>query len=231
LLLLTQSYLRYTIFMIPNSPKEYFEIAYRTGTDLWSHLPFRLREEYVRRNLPPNALILDVGAGRGVFDFRLVSLGYRVLGLEYIQTMVVRGNAEIKERKTDSEKMRFVEGDVRDIPFADAGFDAVIDTGLSQHLEDADIAQSISEIARVLKPGGYFVFTVLSRDTEQFGLWQPRYEQKPIFIKDGLIYHFFSKDDVRTLCEKYFTLIDDGEEIIPFYTDTVVFHTFLLKKK
>lgn len=216
--------------MIPNSSKEYFEIAYRTGTDLWSHLPFRLREEYIRKNIPPNALVLDVGAGRGVFDFKLVGLGYRVLGLEYIQSMVTRGNAEIKERKVNSEKIRFVEGDVRDIPFADSGFDAVIDTGLSQHLEDGDVAQAISEIARVLKPGGYLILTLLSSDTEQFGLWQPRYEKIPVFTKEGLIYHFFKKDDIRILCEKYFTLIEDGQEILPFYTDTVVFHTFLLKK-
>ncbi len=217
--------------MIPNSPKEYFEIAYRTGTDLWSNIPFRLREEYVRKNLSQNSLILDVGAGRGTFDFKLVSLGYRILGLEYIKNMVTRGNKEIKERKVNSEKMRFVEGDVRDIPFADAGFDAVVDTGLTQHLEDTDVVQSFSEIARVLKPGGYFILTLLSSDTEQFGLWQPRYEKNPIFTKEGLLYHFFKKDDIRSLCEKQFTLVDDGQEILPFYTDTVVFHTFLLKKK
>jgi hypothetical protein len=40
--------------------KEYFETAYRTGSDIWTHLSMKNRGAMLMEKLKPGALILDV---------------------------------------------------------------------------------------------------------------------------------------------------------------------------
>ena len=52
-------------------------------------------------------------------------------------------------------------GDVRDLPFADATFDAVYSMGTIEHFDETEHA--VAEIARVLKPGGCAIVGVPNR--------------------------------------------------------------------
>ncbi len=52
-------------------------------------------------------------------------------------------------------------GDVRHIPFADASFDAVYSMGTIEHFDETECA--VSEIVRVLKPGGRAIIGVPNR--------------------------------------------------------------------
>lgn len=53
------------------------------------------------------------------------------------------------------------QGDVRDLPFASATFDLVYSMGTIEHFDETD--RAISEIARVLKPGGRAIIGVPNR--------------------------------------------------------------------
>lgn len=55
--------------------------------------------------------------------------------------------------------------DVQKLSFADASFDLVSSTEVFEHVPD--YIRGFSEIARVLKPGGWFVFTVPFFEAEQ----------------------------------------------------------------
>jgi ubiquinone/menaquinone biosynthesis C-methylase UbiE len=55
----------------------------------------------------------------------------------------------------------FVEGDAEDLPFADQSFDAVVNVEAS-HLYP-HFARFLAEVARVLQPGGHFLYTDFRR--------------------------------------------------------------------
>jgi SAM-dependent methyltransferase len=52
-------------------------------------------------------------------------------------------------------------GDVRDLPFRDASFDAVYSMGTIEHFDETE--RAVREIARVLKPGGRAIVGVPNR--------------------------------------------------------------------
>jgi len=51
----------------------------------------------------------------------------------------------------------FVQGDAQDLPFADESFDAVINVEASHQYPDFE--RFLAEVARVLRPGGHFLYT------------------------------------------------------------------------
>jgi SAM-dependent methyltransferase len=54
-----------------------------------------------------------------------------------------------------------VRGDVREMPFRDGEFDAVISSYVIDHLRQDGIVKAIAEVGRVLKPGGEFLLLIV----------------------------------------------------------------------
>jgi SAM-dependent methyltransferase len=55
-------------------------------------------------------------------------------------------------------------GDMRELPFGDGHFDAVVSSYAIDHLRRAERPKAIAEVARVLKPGGDFLLMVIQVD-------------------------------------------------------------------
>jgi SAM-dependent methyltransferase len=55
-------------------------------------------------------------------------------------------------------------GDMREMPFSDAEFDAVISSYAIDHLSRDGSAKAVAEVARVLKPGGEFLLLIVNAD-------------------------------------------------------------------
>ncbi len=219
----------YDISMSYESQKEYFERAYRTGSDIWTHTPYTLKGKDLLPYLPPNAMLLDLGSGRGRFPFELVKLGFKVIGLEYVKEIVEKNNEEVKVNKI-SDKIRFIEGDALDIQFADASFDGVMDFGLLQHIARSDWPTYIEECTRVVKPGGYILLALLSRETEKYLHWTPKKDDKGDFENEGVLYHFFTLDEITNLFGKNFTLEHYKIDYIEERGDLAYLVTLLRKK-
>jgi SAM-dependent methyltransferase len=92
--------------------------------------------------------VLDVGTGEGQLARMAAKLGAWVVGLDptLAQLSVARARGDEP----------YVRGTAGALPFADATFDAVIVCLVFEHI--ADYEPPIDEIARVLEPGGRFVF-------------------------------------------------------------------------
>ncbi|MDA0183977.1 class I SAM-dependent methyltransferase [Solirubrobacter phytolaccae] len=101
--------------------------------------------------VPRGARILEVGCGRGVALAPIVRqlAPTRLVGLDIDPRLL-----EEAGHRVAGTSVELVCGDVRALPFADASFDAVIDFGTTYHV--AGRADALSEIARVLVPGGRF---------------------------------------------------------------------------
>lgn len=187
------------------STKQYFETAYRTGSDIWTHIPYHKVALQMLPHLPENGLVLDVGSGRGIWLRKMVRLGLRVIGIDIVQDIVNTANEDIKSEGI-TDKARFMLGDVLDIPFTPASFDAVTDIGLLQHLDKVDWGAYVEEIYRVLKPGGYFLNVSLSRETTRFLDHQPKMAPTGDFEKFGLQYYFFKRSEIKELFQGRFVI-------------------------
>jgi SAM-dependent methyltransferase len=98
--------------------------------------------------------VLEVGSGPGHLSIRMArQLGLDVTGLDLDPAMieVACANAE-RAAGDDRRQPSFVLGDVAALPFPDASFDLVVST-LSMH-HWSDPRAGLSEIGRVLRPGG-----------------------------------------------------------------------------
>jgi ubiquinone/menaquinone biosynthesis C-methylase UbiE len=182
--------------------KEHFETAYKTGTDVWTHIPIKERGHLLMEQLSPDSFVLDVGSGRGLFAKQLAEAGFRVIGIDFESNIVRKTNENIPGWNLQ-DKLKFVVGDALDIPFEDNSFDGVCDFGLMENLFQEDWDQYASEVYRVLKPGGYYLNTSFSSETQSFFEFNPKASSKKNFEKYGVTYHFFSKDEMKGIFDKH----------------------------
>jgi len=104
--------------------------------------------------LPGGGRVLEVGCGRGVALPVLSRLlqPRRLVGLDVDTSLLGRALERVKPL---GRAVELRAGDVRELPFADASFDLVVDFGTCYHV--ARRAQALREVARVLADGGRFV--------------------------------------------------------------------------
>ncbi len=100
-----------------------------------------------------SAVVLDVACGTGDLSLELKrNANARVIGSDFCHPMLA-----IAKVKTDeaSAAIPYIEGDAMRLPFADSIFDAVTIAFGLRNL--SNFADGLSELARVLKPGGKLV--------------------------------------------------------------------------
>ena len=109
-----------------------------------------LDREFLDREVPRAAAILDVGCGYGRTLIELHSLGYTSLtGVDTSRAMIERGRAEHPQLD-----LRVVEGER--LPFADESFDLVLLFAVLTSIPDLDCQDRLlEEVQRVLAPGGH----------------------------------------------------------------------------
>ena len=106
-------------------------------------------------NLPPQPRCLEIGCGQGAVTRLLVErFEAQAVATDFDPEQV----AVAQERLADlDERVEFRIADARAMPFDDAQFDGVFSFGVLHHI--LGWRQVIAETARVLRPGGWFVFT------------------------------------------------------------------------
>lgn len=215
--------------MLYDQNKKYFETAYRTGSDIWTHKNYRAKVfEYIS-HIPKGGFVLDLGTGRGVWPFIFIDFGFKVIGLDYVLDIVKVNNQEVKFRNLQ-DKMRFVEGDVFDIRFADQTFDVVTDFGLAQHFNNQDFAKYGKEIDRVLKPGGHILNVSISKNTKQFLNFSPVNSKSGEFQVDGVHYYFFEDEEIQKLYGSGTKVLKQDHIVIPENNNEILVITLLQKQ-
>ena len=105
--------------------------------------------------LTPGSRILDLGAGVGRHALWLAAQHFDVVALdaasEGLAEIAAKGGVETVEARMD------------DLPFPDGHFDHVVSWNVIYHGDENILLKTISEIRRVLKPGGTYLGTMLSK--------------------------------------------------------------------
>ncbi|MUV02646.1 bifunctional demethylmenaquinone methyltransferase/2-methoxy-6-polyprenyl-1,4-benzoquinol methylase UbiE [Flavobacterium rakeshii] len=108
--------------------------------------------------------VLDIATGTGDLAILMTQTGAKkITGLDISAGMLEVGRKKIAERKLDI-KIDMVLGDSENIPFEDNSFDAITVAFGVRNFENLE--KGLSEILRVLKPGGIFVILETSVPTK-----------------------------------------------------------------
>ena len=94
---------------------------------------------------------LDLGCGTGVAFATIAGLGWSVVGVD-----VSADQLAVAKQHADEVGAELVHADAGRLPFPDASFDAVV--SLLTHTDFDDSPAVFREAARVLRPGGSFVY-------------------------------------------------------------------------
>lgn len=110
----------------------------------------------------PGDDVLDAPCGYGRHANALAKRGYDLRGLDAEEGFLERARADAAE---GDQAVEYVAGDVRDLPWPDDSVDAAYNVFTSfGYFDDADNRRALSELARVVRPGGRVVVDTLDRD-------------------------------------------------------------------
>ncbi len=109
--------------------------------------------------------ILDIATGTGDLAIQMAEQtgASEIIGLDLSEGMLREGRKKITKKSLD-QKIEMVQGDSEDLPFENDHFDAITVAFGVRNFENLE--KGLSEIQRVLKPGGIFVVLETSVPTK-----------------------------------------------------------------
>ncbi|MEO0948378.1 MAG: bifunctional 2-polyprenyl-6-hydroxyphenol methylase/3-demethylubiquinol 3-O-methyltransferase UbiG [Cyanobacteria bacterium J06641_5] len=105
-----------------------------------------------------NLKVLDVGCGGGYSCEFLAQRGAKVWGIDRSEPCIQVARDRVR---TQGLPIEYQTGTAEALPYPDNSFDAITCLDVLEHV--ASPQQTIAEIARILKPGGWFCFDTVNR--------------------------------------------------------------------
>jgi SAM-dependent methyltransferase len=171
--------------------KDYYE-------ELWELLPDDLtvpdkevRLAFLRREVQPGDRVLDVGFGSGWATSELVRMGAAPIGIEVAEAAVRRARA--RHPGLDF-RLAPIDGP---LPLEDGSFDVAWASEVIEHV--ADTARWLSEVRRVLVPGGRLLVTTPSHGRLRVALGGVERFSPPL----GDHLHLYTRGSLRTLLDEF----------------------------
>lgn len=156
--------------------KNYVEIAYQKQEKPFGKYPFQLAAFLAKKyHLKKGMTILDNGCGRGEFMDAFSRLGIKASGTD---------------TSDYCKKAKVVDLNQDPLPFPDNYFDVVFSKSVMEHIENTE--HYLSEMKRVLRPGGVLILMVPD--------WETQYK---IFYQDPTHIHPYTVKSVERLLEMF----------------------------
>lgn len=140
-------------------PENYYDDL---GEDEWTRLvettksrfEFENTIDYLEQHLPESGRILDAGGAAGRYAVWLAERGYDVTLLDLSAEQVAIAREKIREEGV-ADRVTCQQGDIRDLPFGAAEFDATCCLGgpLSHVTDSAERGAVVRELRRVTRSG------------------------------------------------------------------------------
>ncbi len=166
--------------------------------ELWSRLPadaepadFELRRSFLLRHIRAEDAVLDVGCAQGEFSAEIALVGARVTGIDVAQGALDRAHGRHPELD-----FRLVPID-GPLPLDDNSFAVVWAGEVIEHV--ADTARWLSELRRVLLPGGKLLLTTPSHGRLRVALGGIERFSEPL----GDHLHLYTHRSLASLLEEF----------------------------
>lgn len=111
--------------------------------------------------------VLDLGCGVGRHALHLARLGFEVEAVDLAEAGVEELRRAAAE---DGLTVSAATAPMNELPFADAAFDYVLSFNVIYHGDESIVRATLDEIRRVLRPGGVYQGTMLSKRHVKCGL-------------------------------------------------------------
>jgi SAM-dependent methyltransferase len=170
--------------------KDYIDIYYTKDQKPVTSYQYKLIGHIIRKyNIAKKSKVLDLGCGRGDFLEPFKNADIDISGVDFAENSI----RELKKRGYAVKQCDFEKNTV---PFGDDYFDIVFSKSVIEHLSDP--GKYLSEIKRILKPGGRLI--IMTPD------W---YSQYMIFYNDHTHKQPYTLESLKnTLIESGFRDID-----------------------
>jgi 2-polyprenyl-6-hydroxyphenyl methylase/3-demethylubiquinone-9 3-methyltransferase len=107
---------------------------------------------------PQGKTALEVGSGGGILTEEISKMGFTTTGIDPAEESVQTAR---EHAKISGLNITYDKGTGENLPYPDQSFDCVFCCDVLEHVRD--LPKVISEISRVLKPKGIFIYDTLNR--------------------------------------------------------------------
>ena len=162
--------------------------------------------------------ILDFGCGTGIYVKLLTKKGAKVKGFDISKEM-------LNIAKKENPKLNLRLGSGNNIPFKDK-FDIILSSLVVHYLKDWD--KMFKEVGKVLKKGGYFIFSIgnpVAETRKKIKVGNKEISVLGDYFKEGKIYGPWTKNDGKKMKMHAYhktyetiikTIIKNGFEIVDY---------------
>jgi 2-polyprenyl-6-hydroxyphenyl methylase/3-demethylubiquinone-9 3-methyltransferase len=171
--------------------KDYYE-------DLWARLPdeleppdWELRRSFLVGDLRARDRVLDLGSGAGDFTADIAGAGFEVVGVDVAEAAISRARSRHPELDF---RVAPIDGP---LPLEDGAFDLVWASEVIEHI--ADTARWLSEVRRVLRPGGRLLLTTPSHGRVRVALGGVDRFSEPL----GDHLHLYTRRSLRDVLDEF----------------------------
>ena len=151
--------------------------------------------------------VLDVGCGIGRTLVFGTQMGLKMYGTDLSANAVAVATKWLGSIGEADAGERVVAGDIRSLPWADGFFDHAISDSVLDSMPFQIAQAGMSEIARVVRGGGYFYCSLISGDESGKG---PQFCSELVVTgvhEQNTIQSYFNKTKIRRLVEPLFEIV------------------------
>lgn len=148
--------------------------------------------------------ILDLGCGTGRHAIFLAQNGFEVYATDISNTGLAIAKKKAQDLKLNN--IYFARHDMKDIPFEDNFFDAVLCVLVIDHGTKQDLQKTVNEIYRVLKKDSIVITDFMSTDDETCG--KGIQIEKNTFVgsmegEDNIAHHYSTEEELEEFFQNF----------------------------